>query len=112
MSRFKLYQQLEMSDCGPACIQMVCAYYGKEHSLQSIKKEISVSRIGVTVGDVKRTCEKFGLFTLAVRGTVEQLSKISSPAILHWRGNHFVVRYCVKLKKQTSRIFYCRPINR
>lgn len=53
MSRFKLYQQLEMSDCGPACIQMVCAYYGKEHSLQSIKKEISVSRIGVTVGDVK-----------------------------------------------------------
>ena len=72
MSRFKLYQQLEMSDCGPACIQMVCAYYDKEHSLQSIKKEISVSRIGVTVGDVKRTCEKFGLFTLAVRGTVEQ----------------------------------------
>lgn len=39
MSRFKLYHQMEMSDCGPACIQMVCAYYGKEHSLQSIKKK-------------------------------------------------------------------------
>jgi len=84
---------------------MVCAYYGKEHSLQSIKKEISVSRIGVTVGDVKRTCEKFGLFTLAVRGTVEQLSKISSPAILHWRGNHFVVLYKI-LNKKNRRIYY------
>lgn len=88
-----------MSDCGPACIRMLSAYHGKKHSLRSIKDSISVSRIGVTVGDVKRACERLGLEAVVVQATAGQLSKISSPAILHWRGNHFVVLYKVKDRK-------------
>ena len=88
-----------MSDCGPACIRMLSAYYGKKHSLRSIKDSISVSRIGVTVGDVRRACERLGLEAVVVQATAGQLSKISSPAILHWRGNHFVVLYKVKDRK-------------
>ena len=93
-----------MSDCGPACIQMVCAFWGKKHTLHSIKNKISVSRIGVTIGDINRACEEFGLNSIVVQGSAEQLSNILSPVILHWRGNHFVVLYNVK--KKGKRVFY------
>ncbi len=104
MKSFKLYRQLEMSDCGPACIQMVSAFWGKKHTLHSIKNKISVSRIGVTIGDINRACEEFGLNSIVVQGSAEQLSNILSPVILHWRGNHFVVLYNVK--KKGKRVFY------
>lgn len=94
-----------MTDCGPTCIQMVCAHYGKRHSLNYIKRGISISRIGVTVADVKDACLRLGLETVVAQGTVGQLSRSPMPAILHWRGNHFVVLYRVKRGKRGN--IYC-----
>ena len=67
MARFKALRQLEMTDCGPTCIQMVCAHYGKRHSLNYIKRGISISRIGVTVADVKDACLRLGLETVVAQ---------------------------------------------
>lgn len=44
---------MESTDCGPACLQVVCAFYGKSVSQQYIKDEMSISRIGVKVRDLK-----------------------------------------------------------
>ena len=55
---FVALRQLEMTDCGPACIQMICLHYGKRYSLDFIKRDISISRIGVTMADVKDACER------------------------------------------------------
>ena len=35
--RVPLYRQLESSDCGPACIRMVSAYYGKAYRMKTLK---------------------------------------------------------------------------
>lgn len=51
---FKVFWQVESTDCGPAGLQMICNYWGKPHSQQYIKNGISISRIGVTIGDIKR----------------------------------------------------------
>lgn len=44
---------MESTDCGPASLQMVCAFYGKSVSQQYIKDGMSISRIGVTIRDIK-----------------------------------------------------------
>jgi ATP-binding cassette subfamily B protein len=105
MKGFKVLRQLEMTDCGPACIQMICLHYGKRHSLDFIKRDISISRIGVTVVDVKDACERLGLETVVAQGTVSQLTKAPLPVILHWRGNHFVVLYHVG-RRRKGNIYY------
>ncbi len=32
------YRQLEANDCGPTCIQMIAAYYGKRYPLKTLKQ--------------------------------------------------------------------------
>ena len=36
--RFTFKRQLDNADCGPACIQMIAAYYGKNVSLSRLKE--------------------------------------------------------------------------
>lgn len=98
-----------MTDCGPACIRMVCNYFGKCHSLDYIKSGISISRIGVTVADMKDACIRLGLQTVVAQGTAEQISKAPLPAILHWRGNHFVVLYRVKPTRRGNVYYIADP---
>lgn len=104
--KFKVFWQLESTDCGPACLQMICNYWGKSHSQQYIKNGISISRIGVTIGDIKRRSEDMGFNTMVVKATTQQLQKISIPVILHWRNNHFVVLYEVKNKANKQTEYY------
>lgn len=33
---------MESTDCGPACLQMICAFYGKDISQQYIKDGMSI----------------------------------------------------------------------
>ena len=57
---------------------------------------MSISRIGVTIRDIKDRATDLGFDTLVAKATTQQLQKISIPVILHWRNNHFVVLYSKK----------------
>lgn len=93
MKKFKLYWQLESTDCGPACLQMICAFYGRDVPQQYIKDKLSISRIGLTIRDVKTRASELGFSGVIAKATVTQINKITFPVILHWNGNHFVVLY-------------------
>lgn len=103
--KFPLYRQVESVDCGPTCVQMVSAYHGKKHSLRHIKEGCSISRLGISVADVRNSCELIGLNTIVVRGGAKQLSRAPLPAILHWRNSHFVVLYDVQQNKKGENIY-------
>lgn len=103
--KFPLYRQVESVDCGPTCVQMVSAYHGKKHSLRHIKEGCSISRLGISVADVRNSCELIGLNTIVVRGGAKQLSHAPLPAILHWRNSHFVVLYDVQQNKKGENIY-------
>ena len=103
--RFKLFRQLELTDCGSACVKMIAYYYRRKYPLRYISQSINMSRIGVTVADIKCVSEQLGLKAIVAQGMVAQLEKLKQPVILHWRGNHFVVLYKVKLHKK-KRTFY------
>lgn len=54
---------MESTDCGAVCLQMLCAFYGKSISLQYIKEGLSISRIGITIRDVKTIATELGVCT-------------------------------------------------
>ena len=84
---------MESTDCGPACLQMVCAFYGKSVSQQYIKDGMSISRIGVTIRDIKDRASDLGFDTVVAKANLDQLTKIKSPVIVHWNNNHFIILY-------------------
>lgn len=58
---------MESTDCGPVCLQMVCAFYGKSVSQQYIKDGMSISRIGVTIRDIKDRASDLGFDTVVAK---------------------------------------------
>ena len=97
---------MESTDCGPACLQMICAFYGKDISQQYIKDGMSISRIGVTIRDIKVRAAELGLNCVIAKSKIEQLRNIQSPVIIHWNNNHFVILYKVQRKRDNSQSFY------
>ena len=44
-------------DCGPACLRMICAYFGKKISIQKLRALCYVSRGGVSLLDLSEAAE-------------------------------------------------------
>jgi len=84
-------------DCGPTCLRMIAAYYGKRYSLETIRKRSAMSRTGSSMLGLSEAAESLGFQTTGVKLTLEQLlEQAPLPCILHWRQRHFVVCYDVK----------------
>jgi len=86
--------------CGIACLQMICSYYGKNYSQKSLSNYCHATTEGVSLLTISKTAEKLGLLTFSCKSTIRQLSEISLPCILHWNQNHFVVLYKIKNGKK------------
>ena len=71
MRIFPIVIQHDSMQCGIACLQMVCKYFGREYSSYSLSKLCFATTEGVSL-----------------------------PSILHWNQNHFVVLYKVKKEKK------------
>ena len=88
--------QDERAECGQACVVMVSHYFGHDTDLYHIRKLCKPSSLGVNLLDIKNTLEQLGLRTRALRVSLDELSLVKTPAIMHWNMNHFVVLKQVK----------------
>ncbi len=88
--------------CGIACLQMICKYFGREYSMDSLSKLCFATTEGVSLLGINDAANTLGLHTTCAKATTTILSKAPLPCILHWNQNHFVVLY--KVKK--GRTFY------
>lgn len=86
--------------CGIACLQMVCKYFGREYSLDSLSKLCFATTEGVSMLGINEAANTLGLHTISARVTITMLGKAPLPSILHWDQNHFVVLYKVKKGKK------------
>lgn len=95
--RYPFNFQLDSFDCGPACLQMLCGYYGKKYSLDFLRERCFINREGVSILGVSQAAESLGFRTLMVKADLESLkTECPLPAILHWNQEHFVVLYKVE----------------
>lgn len=109
MKQFPLYIQHDAMQCGIACLQMVCKYYGKEYSLAQLSELCFATNEGVSLLGISQAAEKLGLHTICGRATTEQLGKAQLPCIVFWNQNHFVVLYKVKKSRKGMRYFVADP---
>ncbi|WP_190810318.1 peptidase domain-containing ABC transporter [Flagellimonas sp. S3867] len=97
---FPNFKQLDKMDCGPTCLKIISKHYGKEVSLEDLRKSSYIDREGVSLAGIKEAGERIGLETFSVLITWEDLlNKAPLPCIVHWEGNHFVVVYRVTKTK-------------
>ncbi|MCL1938486.1 MAG: peptidase domain-containing ABC transporter [Candidatus Azobacteroides sp.] len=102
---FSFFPQHDAMDCGPTCLRMVAAYYGRRYSLEGLRKKSHLSREGVSMLGISEAAENIGFRTVGAQLTFEKLSEAPLPCIVHWNQNHFVVVYEIK----KDRVFVADP---
>ena len=80
-------------DCGPSCLRMIAAFYGKTYSLQRLRELAHISREGVSLLGLSDAAEAIGFRTIGARISIEQLLEAPKPCVVHWDQDHFVVVY-------------------
>ncbi|MEQ1746526.1 MAG: peptidase domain-containing ABC transporter [Saprospiraceae bacterium] len=99
MKSFPFYRQLDAMDCGPTCLRMVAAHYGRTYSLQYLRERCHISREGVSLLGISEAAEQIGFQTMALKvpfeGEEAGLVDAPLPCIAHWKQRHFVVVYKV-----------------
>lgn len=100
MKTFPLYIQHDSMDCGPTCLRMVAAFYGRRYSLQHLRENCFISRLGVSMLGISEAAEKLGMHTIGLRIPISRLIEdVHLPCIIHWNQNHFVVIYRIEKGK-------------
>lgn len=98
--KFKAYKQPNIMDCGPTCLKMILRHFGKNISLDRLRKLSETNRAGSSLHHIARAAEKLGLRTLGVKIGYEKLEKeVVLPCIIHWKQTHFVVVYKISKSK-------------
>ena len=83
--------QMEATECGAASLAMIFGYFGKFLPLEQMRIETGVSRDGCNAGNIMRAAKRYGLNCRGFRKEPEALRTITTPCIIHWNFNHFVV---------------------
>ena len=91
--------QYDSMQCGVACLQMICEYYHKKYSTNYLSGLCNTTTEGVSMLSIRDTAFALGLESNCGKVNIKGIKKISSPCILHWNQNHFVVLYKVKKGK-------------
>jgi len=80
---------------------MIAKFYGKSYSLETLRQKTYITREGVSLLGISEAAESIGFRTLGVHITFEKLLETPLPCIVHWKQNHFVVVYDLKVKKRS-----------
>src|SRR6476661_4037202 len=104
--QFPNEKQLDMMDCGPACLKIIAKFYGKYYSLQHFRDKCGLTREGVSFLDLSYAAEDIGLRTLSIKSSLEDLYlKVPLPCIIHWSNSHYIIVY----KVTKTRVYVSDP---
>ncbi len=81
--------------CGVASLAMVSQCLGCPITLEFLERFCSPTNQGVSMKGIADAAEKIGLEASTFKMSINALSRLKLPAILHWNQNHFVVLYKV-----------------
>jgi len=94
--RVPVIHQTETSECGLACLAMICGHFGKNIDLISLRRQFNLSARGANLAGINAIAEQLGMVTRALSLELDELAILKVPCILHWDFNHFVVLIGVK----------------
>ena len=100
--RYKCVLQHSEEDCGAAALTTVAKHYGKTFTISRARDAVGTGARGTTLLGLRRGAERLGFNCRQARASEELLDNIEAiplPAIIHWKGYHWVVLYGKKRKK-------------
>ncbi|WP_019507724.1 peptidase domain-containing ABC transporter [Pleurocapsa sp. PCC 7319] len=99
--RYKLVKQHSEEDCGAASLASICNYYGKTFTISRCREVVGTRQQGTSLLGIKQGAETLGFNTRAIKASLEIVNKevLPLPAIIHWKGYHWVVLYGKKGNK-------------
>ncbi|MBV9230606.1 MAG: peptidase domain-containing ABC transporter, partial [Chloroflexi bacterium] len=83
--------QMNMVECGLACLAMILSYYGRKTSVSELRTRCGVGRDGLSALSLVRAARAYGLKVRAVSLQENDFSSVRLPAIVHWEFNHFLI---------------------
>ncbi|MBE8966525.1 peptidase domain-containing ABC transporter [Nostocales cyanobacterium LEGE 12452] len=100
--KYQVVLQNSEEDCGAACLATVAKHYGRTLTLSRVREAVGTGSQGTTLLGLNRGAEALGFNVRQVKASaqlIDSLDKAPMPAIIHWKGYHWVVLYGQKGKK-------------
>jgi ABC-type bacteriocin/lantibiotic exporter with double-glycine peptidase domain len=100
--KYQSVLQHSEEDCGAASLATVSKHYGRTFALNRVREAVGTGSRGTTLLGLRRGAETLGFHARQVQATaqlLEKLNEVPLPAIIHWKGYHWVVFYGLKGKK-------------
>lgn len=89
-------------DCGAACLASVARSYGRTLTLNQVREAVGTGQLGTTLLGLRYGAEALGFQARALKTSaafLDRMSEVPLPAIIHWKGYHWVVLYGQQGKK-------------
>jgi len=102
VKKYQSVLQHSEEDCGAACLAAITKHHGRTFTISRIREAVGTGQQGTTLLGLKRGAEALGFNARSVKASSEILDKLGSaplPAVIHWRGYHWVVLYGQRGKK-------------
>jgi ABC-type bacteriocin/lantibiotic exporter with double-glycine peptidase domain/CRP-like cAMP-binding protein len=97
--RFPFVAQYDASDCGVACLAMVARRFGKKASVTYLRDVAGTGTEGTTLTGIVEAGRAIGLDVEPLRASKDRLDELTLPAIVHYKGNHWIVLYAVAARE-------------
>lgn len=100
--KYKTVLQHSEEDCGAACLATVAKHHGRTFAISRAREAVGTGARGTSLLGLSRGAETLGFNARQVKASpqlVDQLNQAPLPAIIHWKGTHWVVLYGQKRKK-------------
>jgi ABC-type bacteriocin/lantibiotic exporter with double-glycine peptidase domain/CRP-like cAMP-binding protein len=93
--RFPFVAQYDESDCGVACLAMVARHFGRKASVAYLRDVAGTGTEGTTLTGIVEAGRAIGIDVEPLRASKDRLDELTLPAIVHYKGNHWIVLYGV-----------------
>ncbi|MHC5768673.1 MAG: peptidase domain-containing ABC transporter [Nostoc sp.] len=100
--KYQIVLQHTEEDCGAASLATIAKHYGRTFTLNRVREAVGTGSRGTSLLGLKRGAEVLGFNARQVKASpqlIDQLDQAPLPAIIHWKGYHWVVLYGQKGKK-------------
>ncbi|MEH2084426.1 MAG: peptidase domain-containing ABC transporter [Nostoc sp.] len=100
--KYQIVLQHSEEDCGAASLATIAKHHGRTFTLNRVREAVGTGSRGTSLLGLKRGAEVLGFNARQVKASpqlIDQLDQAPLPAIIHWKGYHWVVLYGQKAKK-------------